>query len=87
MEKKRDYLDNQKEMVEHPEHYQGTNGIECIDAMIAAFGVDWVYHFCVLNSFKYNFRMNNKGKTEEDLKKSIWYSNKALELLKQIDNG
>ena len=38
----------EKNAVEHPEHYN-QGGIECIDALIAAFGKEAVSHFCICN--------------------------------------
>lgn len=67
------------EAVNHPDHYQG-NGIECIDAMISAFGVEEVISFCKLNAFKYIWRCSKKGRSLEDLQKAKWYLNKAEEL-------
>lgn len=65
--------------VDHPAHYnQGS--IECIDAMIAAFGKDAVAEFCRCNAFKYIWRSSHKGKEEEDIEKAIWYENKFNEL-------
>lgn len=77
---------SQPEMVNHPLHYQA-EGLECIDVMEKLFGIDWTYHFCVLNAFKYQWRCNNKGKTGEDLKKAIWYNNKAVELLERMEGN
>lgn len=36
--------------VNHPVHYQGK--YECIDEMIALFGMDAVRHFCMCNVYK-----------------------------------
>lgn len=85
----REYILKQKEradrdMVNHPSHYS-INGVECIDVMESLFGIDWVYHFCVLNAFKYQFRFNNKGKAQEDLRKAAWYNTKAAELLEKME--
>lgn len=66
------------DMVEHPPHYTQGN-IECIDAMISAYGVNAVMHFCQCNAFKYLWRFQHKNKTE-DLDKSLWYINKYKEL-------
>ena len=67
--------------VSHPSHYtQG--GIECIDAMVAAYGKEAVEVFCLLNAFKYLWRTEHKN-GKEDLEKAIWYLKKRLEL---IDN-
>lgn len=64
--------------VNHPNHYcQG--GIECIDAMEAAFGKQTVADFCICNAFKYIFRCKNKNGLE-DVKKAGWYLDKYLEL-------
>jgi len=66
--------------VRHPAHYtQG--GVECIDAMISAFGKEAVATFCKLNAFKYNWRSDLKNHTE-DIEKAVWYLNKYLELEK-----
>lgn len=83
--KKMEENQSNQEMVNHPQHYQAADGLECIDVMEKLFSADWVYIFCVLNAFKYQWRCNNKGKTEEDLKKAIWYNNKAVELLEKIE--
>ncbi len=64
--------------VNHPTHYN-QGGIECIDAMKAAFGDDNVKTFCHLNAFKYLWRSHYKNGTE-DLKKAAWYLNKEIEL-------
>ena len=67
--------------VEHPRHYNQGN-IECIDAMIEAFGVKAVIAFCKLNAFKYLWRSDYKNK-DEDLRKANWYLNKAQELIER----
>jgi hypothetical protein len=65
--------------VSHPSHYtQG--GIECIDAMVAAYGKESVSVFCLLNAFKYLWRTEHKN-GKEDLEKAIWYLKKRLELI------
>lgn len=45
--------------VNHPAHYT-SGGIECIDAMQAAFGAEVVKDFCLCNAFKYLWRHRNK---------------------------
>ena len=66
--------------VDHPNHYN-QGGIECIDAMISAYGIETVKDFCKCNAFKYQWRFGNKN-GEEDLKKAQWYQNKYMELCK-----
>lgn len=68
-----------KDMVNHPEHYE-TNGIECIDAMVASQGKEAVSNYYICNAFKYIWRHQHKGKSVEDIQKAIWYLNKYVEL-------
>ena len=63
--------------VNHPEHYQGKN--ECIDVMIAMFGIEAVKHFCMCNAYKYRFRADKKN-GKEDIDKAEWYESKLIEL-------
>lgn len=66
------------DVVNKPEHY-AHGGIECIDAMEAAYGREAVMHFCQCNAFKYQWRFAHKNGVE-DLKKAEWYNNKFIEL-------
>lgn len=70
--------------VNHPAHYE-TNGIECIDAMIASQGEEAVRNYCVCNAFKYIWRHQHKGKSVEDIRKAIWYLNRYLNLCERKD--
>ena len=83
-EKVRKILELDEDLVNHPTHYQSfdpSHNIECIDAMLAAFGVDEVSSFCKLNAFKYIWRSESKGQNR-DIEKAKWYLNKYLELNK-----
>lgn len=62
--------------VNSPAHYT-SGGIECIDAMQAAFGDEAVKDFCLCNAFKYLWRHRNKNGVE-DLKKARWYLNRLI---------
>lgn len=62
--------------VNRPAH-STSSGIECIDAMQAAFGVEAVKDFCLCNAFKYLWRHRNKNGVE-DLKKCRWYLNRLI---------
>lgn len=68
-----------KDMVNHPPHYK-SHKMECIDEMILAFGEKAVFHYCIINAWKYRYRAGSKGAAEEDLKKSDWYMAKADEI-------
>ena len=65
------------DMVNSPPHYADSE-IECIDAMVAAFGRDAVNTYCRLAAFKYNWRAGKKFDAEEDLNKCIWYLRFAM---------
>lgn len=67
-----------KEMVDHPQHYNNHQH-ECIDEMIALFGVEAVKGFCKCNVHKYRYRSADKN-GQEDLKKADWYMTKLIEL-------
>ena len=71
------FEDKESDNVNHPEHYQGKN--ECIDVMIAMFGVEAVKHFCMCNAYKYRFRADKKN-GKEDIDKAEWYESKLIEL-------
>lgn len=58
------------DMVNNPPHYKDESGIECIE-------VTKHMQFCGGNCFKYLYRAGKKGSTVEDLKKAIWYAERA----------
>lgn len=57
--------------VNHPSHYKGVAGIECIDV---------VEHFDFLrgNAIKYLWRAGAKGDTVTDLRKARWYIDREI---------
>lgn len=61
---------DETDMVNHPPHYKDASGIECIE-------VTKHMQFCGGNCFKYLYRAGKKGSTVEDLKKAIWYAERA----------
>ena len=63
--------------VNHPKHYQGKH--ECIDEMIALFGVEAVKGFCKCNVYKYRRRAPLKN-GQEDLDKAEWYVDYLIKL-------
>lgn len=65
--------------VNHPAHYE-VGGYECEKVMEAVFGKAEVAVWSKLNAFKYLWRCDHKGKTDEDIGKADWYLKKYLEL-------
>lgn len=70
------------DMVNHPPHYQ-TDGIECIDAIRAALGLDGFVAHCRGNAIKYSWRAGKKGQAGQDLRKAAWYLNRAADELEK----
>ena len=77
-------LNNNK--VNHPTHYNQGN-IECIDAMVSAFGEREVAIWSKINAFKYIWRMGKKDDYLTDLRKAKWYLSKAEELFGELEKG
>lgn len=74
------------EQVNHPSHYQGENGIEAIDAIEAALTKTGAIDFSLGNAIKYLFRAQRKHDDPTiDLKKAMWYIEKAIELYDSIN--
>lgn len=71
-----------KEMVNHPDHYQNgeDNTYEVIKVIDA-----WGLGFCLGNTVKYIARAGKKDpkKEFEDLKKAAWYLNHEIEKLQK----
>lgn len=69
--------------VNHPEHYQSEDGIECIDAIRAALGVDGFVAHARGNAIKYAWRSDKKENDAQDLRKAAWYLTRAAEELEK----
>lgn len=69
------------EKISHPSHYT-RGGMECIDEMIMVFGKDAVATFCLLNVWKYRYRLLDKG-GELDFEKSNDYMRIYKRLLEE----
>lgn len=69
------------EMVNHPTHYNNYS-VEVIDMMISIWGIEATITWCEMTAFKYRMRMGTKpdNSIEQDLKKEMWYLEKAKEL-------
>ena len=67
-----------EDKVNHPSHY-ALGKYECIDVMIAVFGVTMVMAYCIVNAFKQIWRFTRKNGVE-DIKKAIWSLQKWVEL-------
>ena len=66
-------MSNEKEMVNHPSHYNAGK-FEVIDVI-----EDWGLGFHDGNALKYIARAKHKNNEKEDIKKAIWYLNRYIE--------
>jgi len=62
-----------REMVNHPDHYQG-NKMEVIDII-----EDYELGFHLGNAIKYILRADKKGNTKQDLQKALWYIQREID--------
>ena len=78
---------NPLRFVDHPSHYQSSNGLEVID-VIDAFTekLTGVVAFDIGCAIKYMCRWKKKGGTE-DLRKAIWYLQHAIKKTEEEENG
>ena len=60
------------DMVNSPAHYK-SGDVECIDAMVSAFGKKRGQEYAEIAAFKYVWRQGKKDDANEDKKKGIWY--------------
>ena len=65
-----------REMVNHPDHYQGKK-MEVIDII-----EDYELGFHLGNAIKYILRADKKGNTKQDLEKARWYIDRELKKFK-----
>ena len=75
------------DMVNHPKHYQSTNGLEVID-VIEAFTSDLtgINAFDTGNVLKYMCRWRAKNGLE-DLKKAKWYLDHLINTIEKKENN
>lgn len=69
--------------VNHPSHYTA-GGVECIDGIEAALTSEGFISFCLGNSMKYIWRAGLKDDRTQDLRKAIWYVERAIKTI-QVD--
>ena len=74
---KRIMADEKVDMVNHPPHYTD-GGIETIDYIEAKLNAEQFTGYCIGNAMKYISRAGKKDGTDIDLRKAIWYLNRAL---------
>jgi hypothetical protein len=74
-------MSENKEMVNHPQHYGGENNVYEAIKVIDAWGLD--NDFYLGNAVKYLSRAGKKDDTVQDLKKAIWYIEKKIEKLEK----
>jgi hypothetical protein len=76
---------NSHDNVNSPSHYN-SGSIECIDAILASMSHEAGCGYLQGNAMKYLWRYRHKGMLE-DLEKSIWYTEKLIEVIKEYENS
>lgn len=61
----------------NPSHYK-KGDIECIDAMVAAYGEEEVRIYAKLAAFKYGWRRGDKDEEAQEVRKQMWYLRRSL---------
>lgn len=67
--------------VNHPSHYMGGNGLECIDCQEAAVSnspLDGFAAHLLSTAIGYAFRCGKKGEALQDAEKLQWYANRLV---------
>lgn len=72
--------------VNHPSHYQGTNGIETIEAIEAAMSPEAFKGYIHGNCVKYIMRYERKNGVE-DLYKAQWYINRLIDIVETKESN
>ena len=74
-------LEKVNDPVNSPSHYADQK-IETIDYLESCMSAEQFEGFLIGNALKYLSRYKKKGNPKQDLKKAVWYVNKALEVIK-----
>jgi hypothetical protein len=61
--------------------------MECIDAIVGAYGIEEAKVFCKINAFNYLWRLGHKDAEEQEVGKIIWYLDKYVNLSKTYGKG
>lgn len=77
-------LDNiEKDLVNHPPHYNN-GGVECIEYIKQQLGPEGFRSYLEGSIIKYIHRFKFKNQNIRDLEKSVWYTNRLIEELKNM---
>ena len=73
-----------RNQINHPDYYNQDGRPECIDEIKKELGLFGAVYFCQGNILKYSYRDGKKDGSDNDIYKSVWYKNKADELMDEI---
>lgn len=74
-----------KNMIEHPEHYGGDTPYECVKVLRAWLTPEQYEGFLRGNALKYLCRVGKKDESRQELKKAKWYVEKLIETEEEKD--
>ena len=67
----------------NPSHYN-SGDISCMDAIIAAYGIEEAKIWAKITAFKYLWRLGKKDEVLQEIGKAKWYLDKFVELENSI---
>ena len=70
----------EKELVNHPDHYNITGRKECIEEMVDIWGPQAVALWCEMTAYKYSYRVGHKDPEDLERRKIKWYMDKCQEI-------
>lgn len=70
----------EKELVNHPEHYNIPGRKECIEEMMDIWGAQAVALWCEMTAYKYSYRVGHKDPENLEQGKIKWYMDKCQEI-------
>lgn len=77
---KKEEIEKDKKIINHPERYGGDTTYECIKVLSAWLSKEELKGFLKGNAIKYLCRVGKKDETVQELNKAKWYIDKLIEI-------
>lgn len=77
---KKEEIEKDKKIINHPERYGGDTTYECIKVLAAWLSEEELKGFLKGNAIKYLCRVGKKDETVQELNKAKWYIDKLIEI-------
>ena len=77
---KKEEIEKDKKIINHPERYGGDTTYECIKVLAAWLSEEELKGFLKGNAIKYLCRVGKKDEAVQELNKAKWYIDKLIEI-------